>query len=354
MKESNAPEHMTAALNSAASTTGEYVSPLPEIPAHVEQELHQGATLLRQVDAAVAGTLAPSVALANVAGQVQALNYMHKLSGLGITKMLKDMKESGQYKGATIQNTKGELVTVTSFEDLCNAVGISYRKAAEDIQNLNVLGEEFMESAQNMGLGYRQIRQLRQLPEEDRAKLLAEGDPEDLKDALADALAEKAKAEKAAKDAVADKQAVEKVLSDKSKRLDSTTTELVKMKNLTPDEAVLAQGEKERTALAMLHKTGLELMGCFTQYLGLATTIVEHEDIGHETREQVTTLTSGMCSTIAGKLLEAGIDVDFRILTYPLALGEIDQRGMDTQDSQTWQRIAQERGLDTSAPTEEQ
>ena len=328
MDENQTPENMAAALHNASIGAHEANS-LPEIPAHVEQELHEGAAMLRKVDAAVAGTIGQSVALASITGQMQAFNFTRKLTGLAHTKLLAEIKEHKLYKGATVQTIMGGMLTVNTFEEYCNAIGLSPSKVYEDIQNLNMLGEEFMESAQNMGLGHRQLRQLRQLPEEDRAKLLAEGDPEDLKDALADALAEKAKAEKAAKDAVADKQAVEKVLADKSKRLDTTTTELVKLKNLTPDEAVLAQGEKERTALAMLHKTGLELLGCFAQYLGLAATVMEHEDIGQETREQVTTLTSGMCSTIAGKLLEAGIDVDFRILTYPLALGAIDQRGMD-------------------------
>lgn len=34
-----------------------------------------------------------------------------------------------------------------------------------------------------------------------------------------------------------------------------------------------------------------------------------------------------MCSEVAEQLLEANFDIDFRILTYPLELGEIPLRG---------------------------
>ena len=54
-----------------------------------------------------------------------------------------------------------KIATVTNFEDFCAAWGFSPRKVYEALQNLNYFGEEFMETSQRLGLGYREMRKLR-------------------------------------------------------------------------------------------------------------------------------------------------------------------------------------------------
>ena len=66
----------------------------------------------------------------------------------------------------------GQPATVTNFEDFCAACGFSPRKVYEDLQNLNYFGEEFMETSQRLGLGYHEMRKLRQLSEEARAEIV--------------------------------------------------------------------------------------------------------------------------------------------------------------------------------------
>lgn len=69
-------------------------------------------------------------------------------------------------------NYEGEAVTCNTFQDFCNALGFSYEKVNQDIQNLSTFGEDFLETSQRMGVGYRDLRKLRKLPEEDRQVII--------------------------------------------------------------------------------------------------------------------------------------------------------------------------------------
>ncbi len=100
--------------------------------------------------------------------------------GQGIQKMvtvtnltdLKQIKESKAYKHlSTIID--GKLVTVTSWADFCLHLGVSREKVDQDLLNLEAFGGEALESMQQMGLGYRQLREIRQLPSEAREEITA-------------------------------------------------------------------------------------------------------------------------------------------------------------------------------------
>ena len=64
-------------------------------------------------------------------------------------------------QGLNYIDKDGQPATVTNFEDFCAACGFSPRKVYEALQNLNYFGEEFMETSQRLGLGYREMRKLR-------------------------------------------------------------------------------------------------------------------------------------------------------------------------------------------------
>ena len=323
----NTPDNLTTAL-AAAPRRGrtpipEYTPPpLPEIPAEVEARLEAEARTMRTIDAAVDSIVDQAITLAEVTGQMQAFNYMNKVSGIGHIKLLAQIKAEKLYKGARVKTADGSFVTTTTFEDYCEAIGISPSKAYEDIKNLQLLGEEFLESAQRLGLGYRDMRRLRALPEDDRA-LIIEGekvgnDPDALKDLLEELAAKRAKDRDIIKEAKADKDALEKVLATKNKTLDGAQTELAKLKNLTPDEQTTLIVERENNALRDLHTEGLKLLGGWGAYLARVAALVQTEDISPAALTMMTDLTSGICTTIADDLQTHSIDVDFRLTVYPV------------------------------------
>lgn len=296
--------------------------PLPAIPAEVEARLEADAYAARTIDAAVDSIAAQQFECAKLIGQMQAFDMVGKLAATSHTVLMRQMKESKAYKGMKIPAADGVVATITTFEHFCEAMGTSRRKVDEDIQNLNVFGEEFMDSAQRLGLGYRDLRKLRALPEDDRA-LVIEGekvgnDPDALKDLLEELAAKRAKDRDVIKEARADKDALEKVLTTKNKALDAAQTELAKLKNLPPDERVTLKVERENAALKDLHTEGLTLLGGWGAYLAKVSALVRTEEVSPAAITMMTDLTSGICTTIADDLQAHSIDVDFRTTVYPV------------------------------------
>lgn len=131
----------------------------------------------------------------------------------------------------------GQPATVANFEDFCTACGFSPRKVYEDLQNLNYFGEEFMETSQRLGLGYREMRKLRQLPEEARAEIVDADysdttDKEELIEKIEDLTAQHAKEKEALQAQLKrksdDYEAQAKVLTTKNDRINHLDLELAK------------------------------------------------------------------------------------------------------------------------------
>lgn len=226
---------------------------------------------------AVAGKLDQFVktnaSILNQVGAVQAFNYMNQFTGLARLKLLADLKESQEYKGCSAV-VNGEVKELKTFEDLCLACGVSYRKTAEDLQNLAVFGEDFMQASKDLGLGYRDLRKLRALPEDDR-KLVVEGeavagnDPEALKDLIEELAARNAKGKEEKTELEKDSKAKDQVLAKKSKLIDELQTKLAKMESVDPDERLKAQGEREKAVRADLATRGGAIISEVMDFLAL-------------------------------------------------------------------------------------
>ena len=59
-----------------------------------------------------------------------------------------------------------------TWAEFCNLLGVSDEKANQDIANLRAFGEEALESMSRMGIGYRELRQFRRLPEDQKSALI--------------------------------------------------------------------------------------------------------------------------------------------------------------------------------------
>lgn len=134
-------------------------------------------------------------------GRAQAFNFASKLLTVSELKILQEVKNSKQYKGLTTKGTNGELLTVSNWGDCCKHIlGSSQQHIDEKLNNLQLFGEEFFDAAQKMKLGYRDLRALRQLPEDEQALVIESeavetGDKDAVKE-LIDELKAKHKKEK--------------------------------------------------------------------------------------------------------------------------------------------------------------
>ncbi|MFW9287292.1 hypothetical protein [Glaesserella parasuis] len=182
-------------------------------------------------------------------GMIKAFGFAKKLVTVTEMKILQEIKETKRYKDLALSTPNGESVTVTTFTQFCECLGMSYEKVNQDLQNLAVLGEDFLETSQRLGLGYREMRKLRQLPEDARAEIVEADyseatDKEELIEKIEDLTTkhakEKAELEAKLKRKSDDYDAQAKVLANKNAQIDRLDTELAKktkaIETQTPDQ----------------------------------------------------------------------------------------------------------------------
>ncbi|WP_339144896.1 hypothetical protein [Pseudoalteromonas galatheae] len=132
-------------------------------------------------------------------GRAQAFNFISKLVTVTELKTLQQIKDTKEYKGLTVTDEDGKLVTVTTWEDCCRHILQMDRKGIDErLSNLTLFGEQFFEQAQKMKLGYRDLRALRQLPEDEQALVIESeavetGDKEAVKELIDELKAKHAK-----------------------------------------------------------------------------------------------------------------------------------------------------------------
>lgn len=87
-------------------------------------------------------------------GRIQAAGAFRKLATVAELVWLKELKEAKVYR---------DLPGVGTWETLCKYLGKDRRTTDEDLQNLAMFGEDFLETSRQLSIGYREMRQLRQL-----------------------------------------------------------------------------------------------------------------------------------------------------------------------------------------------
>ncbi len=138
---------------------------------------------------------------------------------------LQKIKESKAYKGLRVVFNE-KLLTVSTFDELCTAIGESEGHINEQLLNLRTFGPEWMEFV-GQSIGYRGLRSLRKLPDDEKTALIEaakSGDKEQLVD-LAELLIEKHINEKA--ELVTKTKLLEADMDDERKRTERIEKQLV-------------------------------------------------------------------------------------------------------------------------------
>lgn len=112
------------------------------------------------------------IKLSEISGMLKFADFHRKLVTVTEIKVLAELKDSGKYKGLKVLDQNEKVVTVTTWESLCKALGRSREIVDQDIANLNSLGESFFETSQRLKLGYRDLRKLRTLPEDTKKAII--------------------------------------------------------------------------------------------------------------------------------------------------------------------------------------
>ena len=179
----------------------------PGIPQRtvIDTQDQPGTVAAETAGAPVIGTLmeSPEVGFAEInqlIGQIQMANSFARFADVVSLQKLSHIKETKAYKaskGVTVNLPNGEIADVGTWDGFCRALGMSTSKVDEDLINLRAFGEEALENLTRIGAGYRELRQFRKLPADQRealAQIATTGTKDDVLEAAYEAIeAESAK-----------------------------------------------------------------------------------------------------------------------------------------------------------------
>lgn len=143
--------------------------------------------------------------LANqIFGQIQMGMAISKFTDVVSLQKLKHIKETKMYRALSgqkgVDRDGAEIPDVGTFDGFCRALGTSASKVDEDLKNLAVFGEDALAQLTKAGAGYRELRQYRRLPEDQKSALIEAakvGDKDSFLELAEDLIAKHAKEKEA-------------------------------------------------------------------------------------------------------------------------------------------------------------
>lgn len=236
-------------------------------------------------------------------GRVQmglAIGGFTNMVNLQTLKAIKESKTYRSLSGQTAVDGAGLPVeNLGTWDGFCRALGVSREKIDVDLANLNAFGEEALEFFTAIGVGYRELRQYRKLPEDRKQELLEvakSGDKEGFVELAEEIIAKHVKEKEAMQaevaNAEAERDATNKLLETKNKRIDQLDKEVVRIQNLSPDDDAK---ELIEAAAATMRSAQCEIHGHFRAALQAL-----HDSASVEGKEQ---LMAGMVNQLIKDLM---------------------------------------------------
>lgn len=221
-------------------------------------------------------------------GQAQAAGAFEDFSRTVRISKLAFVKENKLYKAIKgIKHRTGSEILNGTWEEFCELLGMSADKADLDISNLRAFGEEALDSMSRMGIGYREMRQYRRLPEDQKSALIEvakTGDKDAFVELAEEIIAKHAKDKELLTQRLdetnADYEAQSEVMAKKTAELDKTKQELEKVRKRIqslPASEVVSELRQEVAAVA--YEAEATILGSLREGF---TKLAEHSISGGE------------------------------------------------------------------------
>lgn len=180
-------------------------------------------------------------------GQAQMADSFAKFSKTVFTSKLAFVKENKLYQ--SLKSTSGEngIQLAGTWEEFCNALGWTPQHANDAIASLRAFGEEALESMSRMGIGYREMRQYRKLPEDQKLALVEAakaGDKESFVDLAEEIIARHAKEKEAL---TAQVQEAQETIEAKDRVLESKAEMITRLEEQTSKRFKPRKGSEARS-----------------------------------------------------------------------------------------------------------
>lgn len=200
------------------------------------------------------------------------------------TSKLAYIKENKLYKAiAGMKNPHGAELLKGTWEEFCGLLKKSVDQIDRDITNLKAFGEEALESMSRMGIGYREMRQYRRLPDDEKTALLEAaktGDKDTFLDLAEEIVARNARKEEQLSlelnEAKAALVAKDEVAATNAKRISELQEKAVLLKKLPADERA-----KQLCAEIAAQQSGID-QEIRTNFFTALQTLVDHGGDDHQ------------------------------------------------------------------------
>ncbi|MEB2373096.1 hypothetical protein QMO12_28165 [Klebsiella pneumoniae] len=198
---------------------------LPDVILNPELEATQNLM------AAVSGQMNAERDLMNqLLGQAQMADAFAQFSKTVFTSKMAFVKENKLYQSLKGKVSQDGTVLSGTWAEFCNLLGYTPEHANESIKNLQSFGEKALESMSRMGIGYRELRQFRRLPEDQKSALIEvakEGDKTALLELAEEMIAKHAKEKEELK---ADLEVSRQMLAEKKEVINEMSMEREELK----------------------------------------------------------------------------------------------------------------------------
>jgi len=275
--------------------------------------------------------------LNQIVGRVQTAQAMAEFSlTVGVSQLAK-VRENKLYKAMRGMKTADGGRFSGTWDEFCEFIGSSRQKVDEDIQNLHAFGEQALESMRSVGIGYREMRDFRRLPDDERAALvqIAEtGDKDGLLEMLEDLIARQAKQKEAARareqHLIETLDARDKVLTDKSKKVDDLATELAMVHAKARQNIEVPVADEEQHAMQLRYELHRRVSAAELAILGQLPLAID------ALREHARTSDEPVHDLISGHLHQLAGDIESLMLRYNTDI----PRGRATPDADIWDAVS--------------
>ncbi|EDY2506067.1 hypothetical protein GUD27_001941 [Salmonella enterica] len=247
-------------------------------------ELNPELEVTQNLMATVSSQLSDERDLLNqLLGQAQMADAFAQFSLTVRTSKLAFVKENKLYRALKGKKTPDGQELSGTWDEFCRLLGKSSQHIDEELLNLRVLGEEALESMSRMGIGYRELRQFRRLPEDQKSSLIEvakEGDKTALLELAEEMIAKHAKEKEDLKtdleisrQTLAEKKDEISILKDQADELKAKLTRRATTE--TPDEEgqaleTEATGSKSGVLSALVNlKCGFEALAEHAERTGI-------------------------------------------------------------------------------------
>ncbi|EJF5149381.1 hypothetical protein M8R72_002958 [Salmonella enterica] len=247
-------------------------------------ELNPELEVTQNLMATVSSQLSDERDLLNqLLGQAQMADAFAQFSLTVRTSKLAFVKENKLYRALKGKKTPDGQELSGTWDEFCRLLGKSSQHIDEELLNLRVLGEEALESMSRMGIGYRELRQFRRLPEDQKSALIEvakEGDKTALLELAEEMIAKHAKEKEDLKtdleisrQTLAEKKDEISILKDQADELKAKLTRRATTE--TPDEEgqaleTEATGSKSGALSALVNlKCGFEALAEHAERTGI-------------------------------------------------------------------------------------